>query len=210
MSYASHSNYTIAGVSLKSQLLKLIGLTLSAILNWKFVHRFPAATVASFLIDFIASIMISFSMVCVKPIKSTYNPTQDNLPFWKCAIAINLLVCGIFYLVDIYVTWTFVTNFYLNIGLMSSIAQLLMERNIRLRLQRDQQLGIAEIPPTFKSVRVAILFTFLSQFFNLIQFVYIYPFHSIVTTYNARLILSFVIYYDFGRYEVMVHFWFLL
>ena len=197
--YRQHCSHII-GVSLKAQLLNVLGYILSMIVNWKNMFFFPAPALAMIFIDCIASSIIACSMLYVEPIRNTYQEKQDNLPVWQYAIALNLLVSLIYSLMDyrdgIYLVG-YVTYFSTNIGLMTSIAQLIMERNIRLQQQSDQQLGVTSVVPTLGAVRMAILFIFWSKIFSYIKFRIIFYHQAFFSIFNITRTLFVIVYAEF-------------
>ena len=206
-SYSHLLNFTCTGVSLKSQLLNLLGKTISLILSWKHIFKYSAM----FYIEYIISGIIAYKILYVEPTKSTYNATQDNFPLLECAIVLNLFVSWIFYLMEHYdvhnVAREYGNYFHANIVIMTSVAQLLLERNIRLRLQRDHQQGNSSVVPlpTLGAVRMAMLFMFLSEISRLIRAeIFYFQYQMVGTISHFTYILEDVIYidflYHFGRY----------
>ena len=161
---------------------------------------FPAPALAMIFIDCIASSIIACSMLYVEPIRNTYQEKQDNLPVWQYAIALNLLVSLIYSLMDYHdgnYLVGYVMYFSTNIGLMTSIAQLIMERNIRLQQQSDQQLGVTSVVPTLGAVRMAILFIFLSKIFSYIKFRIIFYHQAFFSIFNITRTLFVIVYAEF-------------
>ena len=203
-SYSHLLNFTCTGVSLKSQLLNLLGKTISLILSWKHIFKYSAM----FYIEYIISGIIAYKILYVEPTKSTYNTTQDNFPLLECAIVLNLFVSWIFYLMENYYVRVYNMHaareygnyFHANIVIMTSVAQLLLERNIRLHLQRDHQQRISSVVPlpTLGAIRMAMLFMCLSEIFLLIKIESFYiRFQSFGRISNFTCILNVVIYIDF-------------
>ena len=90
---------------------------------------------------------------------------------------------------------------------MASISQLLLERNIRQQLQRDQQQVITIETQTLGTVRVAIFFTFFAKLlmFASLESLYIHHLGAII---NVTHVLGVVVYMNFlyhiGRYVQVI------
>jgi ER lumen protein retaining receptor len=208
------SNGSQIGVSLKSQLLNLLGQTMSwiaLITRLKHSFDFSVTGISMMLVDFVACSIILNMMLYVDSIKATYNATLDNFPLWPYAIPLNLFLSMMFWYGDNAHAASFSSYVRMNNALMVSISQLQMERNIRQQQHLDQHQGITNATPTIGAIRVAILFTFLSKLFVFARSAKFLWMYSVMVGlfHKVQIVLDVVVYSDFlyhtGRYVKTQH-----